>query len=132
MLEVNDSAMQQQCDPTVNDSPMRDSRINYAMHDWHINYVFLCMSWANWRESNQTNSHRKVKRFHWITRIGFDSFPLKQTADQIKRNFFTPIHNLFCHHSHFDCLEIWFLQSTVKLDVVPSEIFTNMNSVALI
>ena len=118
------------CDLTVNDLAMHDSRINYAMHDLHINYIFLCVSWTGWCECKQTKLHRKVKRFYSITRTEIDSF-IKQTADQIKRNFFPPMHSLFCYHSHPGFLEIWFMQSTVKLDILPREVFINMNCVAL-
>ena len=96
-------------------------RTNYAMHGLRIKYVFLYMPWTGWCECKQNKSHWKVKRFYLVTRIRFDSFPLKQTADQIKRNFFPPIHNSFCHDSHLPFLEIWFMQSTVKLDIVPYE-----------
>ena len=33
-------------------------------------------------EGAQPASLRKVKRFHWMIQIGFDSFPLKQKLDK--------------------------------------------------
>ena len=108
---------------SLRDPPIHDS----AMHNLCRNFVFLCMRWTDWRTCKHPKSYRKAKKFHQITRIRFNSFHLKQTVDQIKRNFFPPIHNSFCSQNHLGFSEIWFMQSTVKLDIKPREIFTNIN-----
>ena len=54
------------------------------------------------------NSIGNLKDFTGYLKSGYDSFPLKQSADQIRRNFFPPTHNSFCHHSHLGCT--WFFR----------------------
>ena len=44
---------------------------------------------------------------------------------KIKLNFFPQMHILLHRHSHIDCLENQFMQSTVKLDIVSGEFLTN-------
>ena len=42
--------------------------------------------------------------------------PLKQSADQIRRNFFPPAHNSFRHHSHLGCT--WFFRKQQSADLL--------------
>ena len=61
-----------------------------------------------------------------LSQFPTDSVLLKQKADKINYNFFPPLHISFRRNSHFNCLENWFMQFVVKLDIVPDEFVTNI------
>ena len=60
--------------------PFRDTLTIHdpVMYSLCKNYVFFFMPSRDWCEKKQPTSPRK---FHWVIRIGFDSFLLKQKAD---------------------------------------------------
>ena len=80
-------------DPVIHDSVMGDPY----------------MPWKEWRGGKQPSLHQKVKNFHCITRIRFDTFPWNHKADKTRCNFFSTDTNIFFHHSHLVCLENWYM-----------------------
>ena len=67
-------------------------------------------------EQTEPILHRKVKLFHWIIQIGFDSISLKLKEHEIKLIFFPSIQISFRRYSHLVCWEIWFMQTMHNLN----------------